>query len=36
MEAINKGAKETASGISQSKEGTQQLNEAALVLKRMV
>lgn len=36
MEAINNGAKETASGISQSKVGTQQLNEAALVLKRMV
>jgi methyl-accepting chemotaxis protein len=36
METINKGAKETATGISQTKSGTAQLNEAALVLKRIV
>ncbi|HEY9603244.1 MAG TPA: methyl-accepting chemotaxis protein [Allocoleopsis sp.] len=36
METINKGAKETASGIGQTKIGTSQLNEAALVLKRIV
>ncbi len=36
METINRGAKETASGISQTKVGTDQLNEAALVLKRIV
>ncbi|HEY9666630.1 MAG TPA: methyl-accepting chemotaxis protein [Coleofasciculaceae cyanobacterium] len=36
METVNKGAKETASGIGQTKLGTEQLNEAALVLKRIV
>ena len=36
MDAINKGAKETASGISQTKVGTQQLNEAALTLEQKV
>ncbi|HEY9725526.1 MAG TPA: methyl-accepting chemotaxis protein [Chroococcales cyanobacterium] len=36
METINKGAKETASGIGQTKIGTSQLNDAALVLKRIV
>lgn len=36
MEVINKGAKETATGLSQTKIGTHQLNEAALDLKRMV
>jgi methyl-accepting chemotaxis protein len=35
MDTINKGAKATASGISQTKIGTGQLNEAALVLKRI-
>ena len=36
MEAINKGAKETATGITQTKVGTQQLNEVALSLKQKV
>lgn len=36
MDTINKGAKETADGISQTKLGTEELNEAALVLKRKV
>jgi methyl-accepting chemotaxis protein len=36
MDAINKAAKETASGISQTKVGTQQLNEAALTLEHKV
>jgi methyl-accepting chemotaxis protein len=36
MDTINKGAKATATGISQTKSGTGQLNEAALVLKRIV
>jgi len=36
METINKGAKETASGIGQTKLGTEQLNDAAMVLKRIV
>lgn len=36
MEAINKGARETATGISQTRVGTQQLNKAALALKEIV
>jgi methyl-accepting chemotaxis protein len=36
MEMINKGATETAIGTSQTKVGTEQLNKAALVLKRIV
>ncbi|MBE9125617.1 MULTISPECIES: methyl-accepting chemotaxis protein [unclassified Coleofasciculus] len=36
MDTINKGAKETANGINQTKVGTQQLNESALDLKQMV
>ncbi|MCA1994990.1 MAG: methyl-accepting chemotaxis protein [Coleofasciculus sp. S288] len=36
METINRGAKETASGIGQTRLGTEQMNEAAIVLKRMV
>jgi methyl-accepting chemotaxis protein len=36
MTAINQGASETASGISQTKIGTQKLNEAALALKAIV
>ncbi len=36
MEAINKGAKETAIGISQTRVGTDELNKAALALIRMV
>ncbi len=36
METLNKGAKETATGISQTKVGTQQLNEVALDLKQKV
>ncbi|MBD1997054.1 hypothetical protein H6G00_10525 [Leptolyngbya sp. FACHB-541] len=36
METINQGAKETASGITQAKVGTQQLNETALNLKRLI
>ncbi|MBD1868927.1 hypothetical protein H6F95_16815 [Cyanobacteria bacterium FACHB-471] len=36
METINQGAKETASGITQAKVGTQQLNETALNLKQLV
>ncbi len=36
MEAINKGAKETATGISQTRVGTEELNKAALVLMQMV
>lgn len=36
MNAINQGASETASGISQTKIGTQKLNEAALHLKTVI
>jgi len=36
MDSINKGARETASGISQTRIGTQQLNKAALNLKQIV
>jgi methyl-accepting chemotaxis protein len=36
MDVINKGARETAVGISQTRVGTQQLNKAALELKQMV
>jgi methyl-accepting chemotaxis protein len=36
MNALNLGAQETASGISQTKASTQQLNEAALNLKAIV
>jgi methyl-accepting chemotaxis protein len=36
MDNINRGAKETAIGINQTKLGTQQLNEIALKLKHMV
>ncbi|MGI2901784.1 methyl-accepting chemotaxis protein [Tolypothrix sp. VBCCA 56010] len=36
MNAINKGAKETATGISQTRSGTEQLNKAARTLKQMV
>ncbi|MBD2056695.1 hypothetical protein H6F88_11840 [Oculatella sp. FACHB-28] len=36
METINQGAKEAASGITQAKVGTQQLNETALNLKRLI
>lgn len=36
MNALNKGAAETASGISQSRVGTQTLNKAALNLKSVV
>jgi methyl-accepting chemotaxis protein len=36
MNALNKGAAETASGITQSRIGTQQLNKAALNLKSLV
>lgn len=36
MDVINRGAKETASGLNQSKVGTEQLNDAALVLQQMV
>jgi methyl-accepting chemotaxis protein len=36
MNAINKGAKETAIGISQTRSGTEQLNKAARTLKQMV
>ncbi|MGF1536189.1 MAG: methyl-accepting chemotaxis protein [Elainellaceae cyanobacterium] len=36
MDLINRGAKETASGLNQSKVGTEQLNDAALVLQQMV
>jgi len=35
MENINKGAKETAAGLNQTKIGTEQLNHAACVLKEM-
>ena len=36
MEVINKGAKETVSGLNQTKHGTERLNEAALDLKHAV
>ncbi|MEL6383989.1 MAG: methyl-accepting chemotaxis protein [Cyanobacteria bacterium J06626_18] len=36
MEAINQGAKETAGGLGQTKEGTEHLNEAAIGLQKMV
>ena len=36
MNALNQGAKETASGITQTKIGTQNLNEAAIQLKTLV
>lgn len=36
MDTINQGAKETATGINQTKVGTQQLNETALNLQQMV
>ena len=36
MEVINRGARETASGLNQSKAGTEQLNEAALGLKQIM
>lgn len=36
MNAINKGAKESAIGISQTRSGTEQLNKAARTLKQMV
>ncbi len=36
MEVIDRGAKETATGLNQSKVGTEQLNDAALVLQQMV
>ena len=36
MESINQGAKETAGGLGQTKEGTQHLNEAAIGLQKMV
>ena len=36
MDVINRGAKETASGLHQTKAGTEKLNEAALVLQRTV
>ncbi|SRR5579883_673098 len=36
MDAINKGARETATGISQTTIATQQLNKAALALKELV
>jgi CHASE3 domain sensor protein len=36
MDVINKGAKETAAGLTQTKVGTEQLNQAALVLKAIV
>jgi methyl-accepting chemotaxis protein len=36
MNNINKGAKETATGISQTRSGTEQLNKAARTLKQMV
>ncbi|MEO0351415.1 MAG: methyl-accepting chemotaxis protein [Cyanobacteria bacterium P01_A01_bin.15] len=36
MELINRGAKETAGGLNQTKVGTDQLNEAALDLEKMI
>jgi methyl-accepting chemotaxis protein len=36
MDTINKGSKETATGISQIKSGTEDLNNSAQVLKQMV
>lgn len=36
MDTINRGARETASGLSQTKAGTEQLNEAAFGLQQMV
>jgi hypothetical protein len=36
MNMLNQGATETASGISQTKVGTQKLNEAALNLQTVV
>jgi methyl-accepting chemotaxis protein len=36
MEAINQGAKETASGISEARAGTQQLSETAVELKQFI
>jgi methyl-accepting chemotaxis protein len=36
MESLNKGASETAIGLTQTKTGTAHLNQAALVLQKMV
>ncbi|MEM8614301.1 MAG: methyl-accepting chemotaxis protein [Cyanobacteria bacterium P01_H01_bin.105] len=36
MELINRGAKETAGGLNQTKVGTEQLNDAALDLEKMI
>ena len=36
MEVINRGTKETASGLTQTKVGTERLNEAAIGLKQVV
>jgi len=36
MNAINQGAAETATGITQTKIGTQKLNEAAVYLKEIL
>ncbi len=36
MDTINKGARETATGISQTRDGIEQLNKTALTLKRIV
>ena len=36
MDVINRGAKETATGLYQTKAGTEKLNEAALILQRTV
>ncbi|MEM7065499.1 MAG: methyl-accepting chemotaxis protein [Cyanobacteria bacterium P01_B01_bin.77] len=36
MEVINRGTSETATGLNHTKEGTERLNEAALILKKAV
>ncbi|MBE9067288.1 methyl-accepting chemotaxis protein [Leptolyngbya cf. ectocarpi LEGE 11479] len=36
MEIINRGTSETATGLNHTKEGTERLNEAALILKKAV
>ena len=36
MELINRGAKETAGGLNQTKVGTEQLNDAALDLEKII
>lgn len=36
MESINRGAKETVTGLGETRMGTQQLNQAALVLKEII